>query len=81
MADEGPVADDNGGSPVDVGVETSVPVPEHRLALAVVRMLVSAVRVGTCPTAEWGGWICRVWRLPPQEFANVADGDLGETVV
>ena len=36
VPDVGPVANDDGGSPVGVGVETAVPTPEPRLALAVV---------------------------------------------
>ena len=40
------VADDGGGSPIGVGIETTVPAPEYRLALAFVRVPVSAVPTG-----------------------------------
>ena len=46
MPDVGPVANDDGGSPVGVGVETTIPASENRLALAVVRVPVSAARAG-----------------------------------
>ena len=83
MPDVGPVADDNGGSPVGVGVEAAFPAPEHRLALAVIRVPVSAARAGLGRAlrrdgdggnAEFGGFL-------PQEGAHVADGRLGETFV
>ena len=83
VSDECPVADDDGGSPVGVGVETAVPAPERRLALAVIRVPVSAARAGLgralrrngdIGNAEFGGFF-------PQEFADVADVGLGEAFV
>ena len=46
VLDVSPVANDEGGSPVGVGVKTAVPAPEPRLALAVARVSVSAARAG-----------------------------------
>ena len=83
VPDVGPVAYDDGGSPIGVGVETAVPAPEHRLALAVARVPVSAARAGLRRAlrrdgdsgyAEFGGFLA-------QQFANVADGSFGEALV
>ena len=83
VPDVGPVANDDGGSPVGVGVEIAVPAPEHRLALAVVGVPVSAARArlgravrrdGDGGYAEFGGFL-------PQEFSDMADGRLGEAFV
>ena len=46
VPDVSPVANDDACSPIGVGVETAMPAPEHRLALAVVRVPVSAARAG-----------------------------------
>ena len=59
---------------------TGVPAPEHRLALAVIGVPISAGlgravrRNGDSGYAEFGGFL-------PQEFTDVADGRLGETIV
>ena len=83
VPDIGPVANDNGGSPVGVGVETAIPAPEHRLALAVARAPISAARAGLGRAvrrngdggyAEFGGFLS-------EEFADVVDGGLGEAFV
>ena len=83
VPDEGPIADDDGGSPVGVGVETTVPAPEYRLALAVTRVPVSAARAGLRRAlrrngdggyAEFGGFLT-------EQLSHVADGRLGEAFV
>ena len=83
MPDKGPVADDDGRSPVGVGVKTAFPAPEHRLALAVARAPVSAARAGLGRAlrrngdgrdAEFGGFLA-------QQLADVADGRFGEAFV
>ena len=70
-------------SEIVVGVETAVPAPEHRLALAVGRVSVSAARAGLGRAlrrdgdggyAEFGGFLL-------EEFADVPDGRLGEAFV
>ena len=78
-----PVANDNGGSPIGVGVEAAITAPELRLALVVVRVSVSAARAGLRRAvrrngdggyAEFGGFLS-------EEFADVADRGLGEALV
>ena len=80
---EGPVADDDGSSPVGVGVETAVPAPKHRLALAVIGVPVSAARagLGRAVRRNGDGWYAELRGFLPQEFADVADGRLGEAFV
>ena len=55
MPDVGPVANGDGGSPVGVGVETALPALERRLALAVVRVPVSAARASLGRAVRWDG--------------------------
>ena len=66
-----------------MGVETAVPAPENRLALAVIVVPVSAARAGLGRAlrrngdggyAEFGG-------LLAHELADVADGSFGEALV
>ena len=83
MSEVSPVANDNGGSPVGVGVETAIPAPEHRLALAVIRVPVSAARasLGRALRRDGDGWYAEFGGFLPQEFADVADGRLDEALV
>ena len=83
MPDEGTVADDDGGSPVGVGIETAIPAPEHRLALAVVRAPVSAARAGLGRALRWNGdgGNAEFGGFLAEEVADVADGRLGEAFV
>ena len=83
MPDVSPVANDDGGSPVGVGVETAVPAPEYRLALAVLGVPVSATRAGLGRAlrrdgdggySEFGGFLA-------QQLANMADGRFREAFV
>ena len=81
VPDPGPVADDDGGSPVGVGVAAALPAPEHRLALAVVRVPASAARAGLGRALRWNGdgGNAEFVGFLPQGFADVADCGLGET--
>lgn len=83
MPDVGPVADYDGGSPVGVGVETAVPAPEHRLALAVIGVPVSAARagLGRALRRNGDGWYAEFGSFLAQEFADVADSGFGEALV
>ena len=83
MPNVGPVANDNGGSPIGVGVETAVPAPEHRLALAVFGVPVSAARAGLGRAVRRNGdsWYAEFGGFLTEEFADVADGRLGKALI
>ena len=75
VSDVGPVANDDGGGPVGVGVETAVPAPEYRLALAVVRVPVSTPRagLGRALRRDGGGGNAEFRSLLTEEFSDMAD--------
>ena len=83
MPNVGPVANDNGGSPVGVGVQATVPAREHRLALAVIFVPVSAAWAGLRRALRWNGYgiDAEFGGFLSQEFASMSDGGLGETLV
>ena len=55
MLDVGPVADDDGGSGIGVDVATAFPTSEHRLALAVIEVPISATGTGLRRSVLWDG--------------------------
>ncbi len=71
MLDEGLFADDDGGSPIGMGVEPAVPAPVSAARAGLGR---AVRRNGDGGYAEFGGFLL-------QEFADVADGRLGEAPV
>ena len=83
VPDVGPVADDDGGSPVGMSVQAAFPAPEHRLALAVAGVPVSAARagLGRAVRRDGDGGYSELGGFLTQELSDVSAGRLGEAFV